>query len=219
MGPLVESSRLGTGGSAGSADRVWRTLSSGTESGHHSSGRQREPKVGKLAIHRIISALAATTATLAIFATSAGASNTLLSGYGGPGEGNQAIIGSTLVGGGGGGQSGGGAASASTQTSATSPSSSSSPSSIALPTAKAHSRPSAHPRRSHAAKPSTGVAAKPAPHAYSTSPAADRTAGGGTLGLTGADVVYIILAFGALALTGLLTTRLTGRAGRAGRTQ
>src|SRR5581483_9313770 len=41
-------------------------------------------------------------------APDASASSTLLSGYGGPGEGNQAILGSTVIGGSGGGHSGSG---------------------------------------------------------------------------------------------------------------
>src|SRR6185437_13398965 len=44
---------------------------------------------------------------LGAFAPAASASSTLLSGYGGPGQGNQAILGSTLIGGGGGASGGG----------------------------------------------------------------------------------------------------------------
>jgi len=42
---------------------------------------------------------------------------------------------------------------------------------------------------------------------------------GKALGLTGDDVLYMVLAIGALALTALLTARLAGRSGRAEGTQ
>jgi hypothetical protein len=151
---------------------------------------------------------------LCVFAAPAGASSTLLSGYGGPGEGNQALLGSTLIGGGGsGGGSGSGASS-----------SSSSVSSIALPqgssagSSKAGAGRAAAPR---GAKPSrAGNASKAAAPAYVTSTASATGAGGGrTLGLTGADLLYIVLAFGALVLTAAVTARFARSTGGAGRTQ
>ncbi len=148
---------------------------------------------------------------LCVFAAPAGASSTLLSGYGGPGEGNQALLGSTLIGGGGnGGGSGSGA--------------SSSVSSIALP--QGSSAGSSEPGAGHAAAPGSakrsrsGNASKAARPAYITSTAsATGTGGGRTLGLTGADLVYIVLAFGALALTAAVTARFARRTGGAGGTQ
>ncbi|HTA98489.1 MAG TPA: hypothetical protein VK730_12715 [Solirubrobacteraceae bacterium] len=56
----------------------------------------------------ISSALALATALLVLAPTTAFAGSPLLSGYGGPGAGEQAILGSTLVGGGAGGSSGSG---------------------------------------------------------------------------------------------------------------
>lgn len=162
--------------------------------------------------------VAATAAVwLCLMAVSASASSTLLSGYGGPGEGNQAILGSTLIGGGGKDAGGGGGSSSSTS------SSSSSPSSIALvQTGTGSSQPRGRKGggSGHATPSRAGHASKTAPPAYTPATASSQQAGGGrTLGLTGDDVVYIVLAFGALVLTALLTTRFAGRAGGAGGTQ
>src|ERR1700753_670599 len=56
---------------------------------------------------RLTPAAALVALSLCILPAGAHASSTLLSGYGGPGEGNQAIIGSALIGGGKGGSGGG----------------------------------------------------------------------------------------------------------------
>ncbi len=167
---------------------------------------------------RINLAAALVALTLLSQAAPASASSTLLSGYGGPGAGNQVILGSTLVGGGAGNGGGRGTSGA------PSSSSSFSPSSIALPqTAPAPVRgaPSRQVPTHHRTKPSgSRHAAKPAAPAYTLAiPTADRTVGGKALGLTGDDVVYIVLALGALALTAFLTTRLARRADRTEGTQ
>src|SRR5437879_8345365 len=61
--------------------------------------------------HRTITSLAALAALVVSMAIAATAhASSLLSGYGGPGQGNQAILGSTLLGGGSGGGGGGPAA-------------------------------------------------------------------------------------------------------------
>ena len=165
---------------------------------------------------RIITSAAVAVLLAGIPVGAASASSTLLSGYGGPGAGNQAILGSTLVGGSGKGAGGGGSTSAS-------------PASIAVP----QSAPTgSSPRRSHATVPRTAKptgagnasnAASPASKAPSpaytpTSASADR-GGGGSLGLSGEDVLYIVLAFGALGLTAAITGRFARRARGAGGTQ
>lgn len=153
---------------------------------------------------------------LCLQAASASASNTLLSGYGGPGQGNQAIIGSTLIGGG----SGGGSGSGSTGAQATG----SAPASIALPQTSAgkgaggSTRRRNHPAR-HAGKPSVPSKTSGAGGTQRPATTAASPGGGGTLGLTGADVLYMILALCVLAATAVLTARLTGRTGRAGGTR
>jgi hypothetical protein len=139
-------------------------------------------------------------------------SSTLLSGYGGPGQGNQAILGSTLIGGAGGKGGGKGTGGGPPGPSAAATTS------IALPQAAPSSshRPARHVPSKHSA--TRHVSKTPAPAYVRGTPASDRAAGG-TLGLTGADVLYGLLALGALALTALLTVRLARRSGRVQGTQ
>jgi hypothetical protein len=142
--------------------------------------------------------------------------NSLLSGYGGPGEGNQAILGSALLGApkGGGGSGGAGVSQASgsqasgAQSGETSAAQSTHGSSGAR---KASGR-----RRKEGARatktPARGTASQAAGGTRVIYPAASReatTGGSRALGLSGADFVYIILALGVLAVTGFLTVRLT----------
>ena len=160
--------------------------------------------------HRAIIRTAAGTALGLTLLLPAGASaNSLLSGYGGPGQGNQAILGSALLkgpssGGGSGGSSGGnsaggvsGGAGGSSEPSAGGGASS--------------GRPAA------AAPKHAGDASKSAPAAHTdrTLPAASAGAaqGAAALGLSSADALYIILAIGVLAGTGLLTRNLARRTG------
>jgi hypothetical protein len=75
-----------------------------------------------------------------------------------------------------------------------------------------HGRSTRGAGRSPARSPSNG--ATPAPTRYAA--AASRSASSGSLGLSGADVAYIVLAFLLLALTALLTVRLARRPGGAG---
>jgi hypothetical protein len=180
------------------------------------SGRRREPKVGTLRTHRFISAavLAAVCICPQVAAASRPSpSSTLLSGYGGPGQGNQAILGSTLIGGAGGkggGKSKGGGPPG--------PSAAAAITSIALPQAapsSSHRRAGQVPTKRSATRHASET---PAPAYVRGTPASDRAAGG-TLGLTGADLLYGVLALGALALTALLTVRLARRSGRAQGTQ
>jgi hypothetical protein len=113
----------------------------------------------------------------------------LLSGYGGPGQGNQAILGSALLGGsaGGSGTSGGGGSGS----------------------RAAHSRTATHgaagtlgsSKRADALAGERGASSYPA-----VEPTASRS--GPALGLSGADLAYILLAAAALALTGALTRRI-----------
>lgn len=172
------------------------------------SGRRREPTVGKLSRHRVIRAIAAAVAVLCLQAAPASASSTLLSGYGGPGQGNQAIIGATLIGGGG----SSGSESGSTGTSA------SAPASIALPRATVKTTAKSRPRKRTAGRHAKPAAPTPGGSAQAATPAAARSAGG-TLGLSGTDLLYVILAFCALAGTAILTVRLSGRTGPAAAAQ
>jgi hypothetical protein len=180
-------------------------------------------------------ALPAALAVLALLPVSALAGGSLLGGYGGPGEGNQAILGSALVNGPRGGSGGGGAGSSGG--SAVSPGASGTAgaetTSIALQVGgKGWGRGGArHPTASRsgrttggsaqAASPGAGQASKSPFDAYPASEsrqAAQLTSGGaGMLGLSGEDLLYILLALVLLALTGVLTMRLTRVAASEGR--
>lgn len=141
--------------------------------------------------------------------------NSLLSGYGGPGEGNQAILGSALLNSpkGGGGSGGAGVSQTSgSQTSGVSGETSASQSTHGSSGAR---KASARRRKEDARATKTPVrstGSRAEEGARVIYPAALRevtTGGSRVLGLSGADFVYIILALGVLALTGFLTVRLT----------
>ncbi len=151
---------------------------------------------------------AALTALALMLPCAAASANPLLSGYGGPGQGSQTIIGSSLVnppGGGSSGSSGGGSGSELT-VAASQPSSSSA-------TTK-----SAGARHVHVtkAKGSKGASTQAPTVPVSAVPTADlahvsSSASGGTLGLSGSDILLVVFGLMALALTAVLTRRLTRR--------
>ena len=163
-----------------------------------------------------IARIAAVLALSIALTPTAAAASTLLSGYGGPGQGNQAILGATLLngpsgGGGGGGSTGGG-------------SSSSGEGNLAAPATSTSTQGSAStPRHTGSGAGKHGapggrasVSALGARHAGSGAARAyNVSAGGGSahplLGLSRDDLLYVVLALGVLAFTGMLTRRLTGR--------
>jgi hypothetical protein len=131
----------------------------------------------------------------------------LLSGYGGPGQGQQQILGSTLVGGPGGGSSGGSATAATGAGRGLAGPRVASPtqaSGSALPGAGAVGRHvkslASTPRgRSSVGRVFTTVA---------TYPASERVADSGAgSGLSSSDILYVCLGAAVLAFTGVLTTR------------
>ena len=154
-------------------------------------------------------------------APAAAPASPLLSGYGGPGQGNQAILGSALLNGprsGGGGGSGAGGGSSTTGASSTAAQSG------RRSTASAPSAASGASKQATGGAPrSTGRGAAIAEGsgqggASSLYPASDRGGAAqqsGALGLSGEDFVYIIVGLGILALTAVLTKRLA-RIKRAG---
>jgi hypothetical protein len=146
----------------------------------------------------------------------AGMASSLLSGYGGPGQGNQAIIGSALLngpskgGGGGGGSTGAGSGE---------PLASSSRVAESGSQGGGRGRPHKSAQGGVRGKGATGRASASGPR-YPVSAGLARSLSGdsATLGLSGADVLYIILALGALLLTGVLTRQLTREHGARGGT-
>jgi hypothetical protein len=124
--------------------------------------------------------------------------NPLLSGYSGPGQGSQAILGSALLNtpaGGGGGPSAGAEAGAPT---------------LASPRSAGSSAPSPSPSK-HSA---TGKSAKPAPASTQSTPSGGRAVNdsqSGVLGLSGTALLEALLVLAAIALLALLTRHLAAR--------
>jgi hypothetical protein len=139
--------------------------------------------------------------------------NPLLSGYGGPGQGSQAILGSALVngpprgGGGGGGannsgsaapRSGGGVGGAAVGVRGNAASTTAA--------ASGQGRSSGRPARGAGGQ----VKAQPSTGSVVLYPASERAGNAqGGLGLSADDLLYIILALGALAFAAVFTRRLT----------
>jgi hypothetical protein len=151
---------------------------------------------------------------LALAAPLAAQAGPLLSGYGGPGQGNQAILGSTLIGGPGGGSGGSGGSSGSGRPSEAAASGSSSAGSTVSTSAGASAGASSSQRRAHGgshagagatapAQPIRGELGRRSYHGL-------ERAGSSALDLSAAEVVYIVLAAAALAVVGVLTRRLAG---------
>lgn len=153
------------------------------------------------------------------FATpAAAASGPLLSGYGGPGEGEQAILGSALIGGST-TPPAGGAASASGELARAASAGSAASEGAAAGTASGggagagasrdRDRRGAATGKGRRSQPGGGAAARRG--AVGSLTAVQSTP---ALGITGADLAYVLVAFAALALTGVLTLRLARRPGR-----
>ena len=152
-----------------------------------------------------------TIARAAVIAASVGAlaapgsvaANPLLSGYGGPGQGTQVILGGTLLntpGGGSGPSQGSVAASELTL---------STPSTAAQPhraAGRSGHRPATPTRTSKASPAPSPIPAKVP--AAGLQPAAS-SGSGGTLGLSGGQILLILCSLAALTVTGVLTRQLT----------
>lgn len=165
--------------------------------------------------HRTINskAIPLALALVCVFPAAARASS-LLSGYGGPGQGNQAILGSAVVNGPTGGSGGG---SGSTSAEATGSGSAPGGQGGTSAAGKHSSSGSAKRGGGSAGRSSAGAARTYPSYPSSQAQAASRSSStGGTLGLSGADVLYILLALAALVLTGVLTMRLARRPQPAG---
>lgn len=178
--------------------------------------------------------------SMILAAPSSALAGSLLSGYGGPGEGNQAILGSALVGGaGGGGGSSGGSSSSDSGGSAGSTGSSAVPATGAGAASGGREAESAGSSRGGASasggekggdgqasgrasgsRNRSGKTSGGGARAYPVLPRDDvsQTASGGSqaLGLSAADLVYVLLALGVLGATGVTTRRLAQASTRSG---
>lgn len=167
-----------------------------------------------MAKHRLTTTFALLAlALLGALAPAASASSTLLSGYGGPGQGNQAILGSTLIGGSGGGSgsSGGGAPSPQSVSIEASPAPGTGVPPTRVPPTRAGGNGSGTASHQGKAPRSTGAvsgrAEGPLPALTATSASAP------ALGLSGSDVAYVVAVLVVLALTALVTVLLTRGSG------
>jgi hypothetical protein len=132
--------------------------------------------------------------------------NPLLSGYGGPGQGSQAILGSALLGGPGGGGGSGGAGGGSKGGGPVG-----GPAGATVGPrghASGSSRSSRHPAGG------TGKPSSASPRTYIASSrlaSSDTDVGTQTLGISGQDLLFILVALGLLAATTALTRQLARR--------
>jgi hypothetical protein len=143
-------------------------------------------------------------------AQAASGSSTLLSGYGGPGQGNQAILGSTLIGGAG-GSGGGGAASGGGEGPAEQASTlEAAGTATGAGGAAGRGRGHGQAQRHASGKAPATAGAETIGRVLDT-----ERASASTLGLSGSDWSYVVLAFLVLALTAFGTVVLARRTGRA----
>jgi hypothetical protein len=192
-------------------------------------GIQGRESMAKL---RMILSMVALVAVSSVAGPSAASASPLLSGYGGPGQGNQAILGSALLNGpGGGGGSGGGSSGAPDLTASSPPDVASKGAGAQVggrPVGASRSavtrnvsatgrtgKDGSSGRKSTGAGPADGVAGPgdtghASDGAFSVYPASEQSAGEGVIwGLSGEDLGCILLALGTLALTAVLTRYLT----------
>jgi hypothetical protein len=178
---------------------------------------------------RIITPAIACIAAISAASPAAAPASPLLSGYGVPGQGSQVILGSSLVngppkGGGGGSQGAGGSTGTGESSSAaaagrlgTATGSGEVPP-AGLVVHKHVSTTGTHPRNAKGVEvqgTSSGSRASPAsPTRAAVRPAADSE----TLGVSGIDLLYVLIALGALALTAVLTSRIARTSDPAGST-
>jgi hypothetical protein len=160
--------------------------------------------------HRKVTPIIALLAMLSAALPAAAQASSLLSGYGGPGQGNQAILGSGLVNGasGGGGGPAGGAPAAVSAASVAAPAGQAGAGSSA---ARHRHGPAAH---GYASKGAGAQLAAPGPSAaYSQAVSARPAADSGVLGLSGTGLLILLLALATLLFSGLLMRGLARSTG------
>jgi hypothetical protein len=169
---------------------------------------QKGSRQGGMTSHRTTLLILTLLAVIQVAVPSVAAAGALLGGYGGPGEGNQAILGSSLLNGTGGGSGGG--------SSGSTPSTAGSRAGRGSVAPTGPSGHASHPGgRSHAGGTSSSRegASVGGAGTYSVRPLGQTSPpvhdGAEPLGLSGVDLLYILLALVVLACTGVLTWRLT----------
>ncbi len=145
---------------------------------------------------------------LGLSATAPAGANPLLSGYGGPGQGNQAILGSALLGApGGGGAGGSGGGTSGTSGGSTGGGTASVGSRVGSDGARSRGHGSARVGKHPGA--GTGQASGVSSQPYIAS--SDTNVGSQALGLSGSDLLLIFAALVLLAVTAALTRQLARR--------
>jgi hypothetical protein len=193
---------------------------------------ERNQGHGRMRRHRQIITAGLLMLAIASVTPTVASAGPLLSGYGGPGQGNQAILGSALLGGpsaggGSGGHNGssgrgsgasgslGGAAGGQSGAGAGAASAGSAASAGGVGAAGGAHAASAN-RGKHgtgAVRGASGAGRVSSAHPSSLTASSGSVSGSQTLGLSGADLLYILLAFGVLVFAGLLTKRLAREPG------
>jgi hypothetical protein len=164
--------------------------------------------------HRKITPIIALAVTLSAFAPASAPASSLLSGYGGPGQGAQAILGSALLNGPsgrGGGGSGGGPAGGSPT--GTAPLGAVSTGGRTTGSGAGRHRPATARNGSQTAATATGSGVN---GSYPRVGAQASAGGTGPLGLSDSAFLFALLALTALLFTGLLTRGLTKASGTRG---
>ena len=165
-------------------------------------------KINSVISRRVVAGAAFAGMIFAMACPTGAVASPLLSGYGGPGQGSQAILGSTLLNGGG-GSSGSGAASLSSTTPATQATAGAT-GSRGSGAHRADGSPTAQGSAGHAGRAGTSGTSG------GLYPAVEPSASTGTLGLSAQNLLLIVLALAGVALTAVLTIRLTARTSAAG---
>jgi hypothetical protein len=158
----------------------------------------------------LIAAITACVAAGAAIAPAAIA-NPLLSGYGGPGQGDQAILGAALVN----GPKGGGGSSSGTPTSLAAPSAVTTLTKVGVGRRSRSRTKGATGNRRPGDASKNGSGAYTAPTVAGAAPPATASSGG-VLGLSITDLLYVSLALGGLAAVAALTRGLAGASNRDG---
>jgi hypothetical protein len=157
--------------------------------------------------HRTILMTLISLTTISFAMPSAVLAGPLLGGYGGPGEGNQAILGSALIGGGGG--SGGASGGSGSNGSAAGAGGAGNGEAVSVGSngrgSKAGRAGGPATGQTSGSLGGSGKASDGAARAY---PALSRDAGSGALGSSADDLLYLLLALVVLLATGVVTKRL-----------
>jgi hypothetical protein len=165
--------------------------------------------------HRMIVSILVLVPVLLTATRSSALASPLLSGYGGPGQGSQAILGSALLngprggGGSGAGPEGASGSSTSSSSAATNIGAPAGGARVASPGSPARVYPGHHKQAAGAAGQASGGPSSPYLVAERSGTGQRADAASETLGLSGADLLYVLLVLCVLALTAVLTRRLT----------